>query len=67
VVDGRRSIKISDLNYRRLRELQRRLRYPSVDKLLDDLLTLAEDIMAGRRPIPRILDLYPRLEGEKDG
>jgi len=61
----RKSIKISDLNYRRLRELQVKLRYRSIDELLDELLTLAEDITAGRRPIPRLLDLYPRHGGEK--
>ena len=52
----RKSIKISDLNYRRLRDLQIRLRYRSVDQLLDDLLTLAEEIAEGR--LPSLRDLY---------
>jgi len=61
----RKSIKVSTLNYERLRDLQLRLRYRSVDALLEDLLTLAEDILAGRRPVPRLLDLVPR-RGEVD-
>ena len=54
----RRSIKISKLNYERLRELQSKLRYRSVDALLEDLLNLAEDIAS--RKLPSLKDLYER-------
>ena len=54
----RKSIKISDLNYRRLRDLQIRLRYRSIDQLLDDLLNLAERIAEGK--LPSLQDLYER-------
>ena len=54
----RKSIKISRLNYERLRELQLRLRYRSIDQLLDQLLTLAERILEGKAPAPDLLDLY---------
>jgi len=54
----RRSIKVSELNYRRLRELQSKLRYRSVDALVEDLLNLAEEIASGK--LPSLRDLYER-------
>lgn len=60
----RRSIKISDLNYRRLKDLKIKLRYPSVDALLDDLLTLAEAIES--RKLPTLRELYERRVGHED-
>lgn len=56
----RKSIKISRLNYERLRELQLKLRYRSVDALLEDLLNLAERILEGKAPAPDLLELYER-------
>ena len=53
----RKSIKVSEINYKRLRDLQYRLRYRSVDKLLDDLLTIAERILEGKKRLPDLLDL----------
>ena len=58
VVEQRKSIKISELNYQRLRDLQLRLRYRSIDQLLDDLLSLAERIAEGR--LPSLRELYER-------
>ena len=58
MVEQRKSIKISKLNYERLRELQIRLRYRSVDALLEDLLNLAEEIAEGR--LPSLRELYER-------
>ena len=58
MVEQRKSIKISKLNYERLRELQIRLRYRSVDALLEDLLNLAERIAEGK--LPSLQDLYER-------
>jgi len=58
VVEQRKSIKISALNYERLRDLQLKLRYRSIDALLEDLLTLAEEIASGR--LPSLRELYER-------
>jgi len=58
VVEQRKSIKISKLNYERLRELQIRLRYRSVDALLEDLLNLAERIAEGK--LPSLKEVYER-------